>query len=164
METITSLVGDYHLIRIMPNLPAAVGEGMMLYATTTATENEIEVFSKLMAPSGRLLRIDEELIDAGCALSGCGPAFVYKFIDSLAKGGVEAGLTYEDAKTLAAQTVLGAAKHLLNDDREPDELVDAVCSPGGATIEGVKVLDASDFDEVIGNTVRASFKRTKELG
>ncbi len=148
-------------IRIMPNLPVTVGDGMVLY-TTHNTETE-EIVSA-MQYSGVWERIDEELIDAASALSGCGPAFVFMYIKALALGGEKCGLPFDTALKLASQTVLGSAKMLMETRRDPDELKDAVCSPGGSTIEGVKSLYGDNLDETVIKAVGKSFKRTIELG
>ncbi|MBR4099570.1 MAG: pyrroline-5-carboxylate reductase [Clostridia bacterium] len=153
------------IIRIMPNTPVAVGEGMILYAPCKAiTEDEEAEFKKILEFSGRLDKLPEELIDAGCSISGCGPAFVYMFCESMAKAGVELGLDSDKAVEYAAQTLLGAARLLLTSGKTPEELRTAVCSPNGSTIEGVEVLQNSAFDKAVNDALKASFKRTKELG
>lgn len=152
-------------IRIMPNTPVYVGEGMILYSLCKAiTEDEENEFKKLLEFAGRLDRLDEDLIDAGCAISGCGPAFVYMFAQSIAKAGEKCGLPPEKAVKYAAQTLLGAAKLMLNSPKSPETLKQEVCSPKGATIEGVISLENSQFDRSVGDAIQASFKRTKELG
>lgn len=150
------------VIRIMPNLPVAVGNGMVLYCANehTATEELVSA----MQYSGAWAAIKEEDIDAASAVSGCGPAFVFMYIKALALGGVQSGLAYDTAITLATQTVLGSAQMLMQSDKTPDELITAVCSPGGSTIEGVKSLNGDNFDEIIAKAIDKSFKRTKELG
>jgi len=153
------------MIRIMPNTPVAVGEGMILYAPCKAiTEDEESEFKNILEFSGRLDKLPEELIDAGCSISGCGPAFVYMFCESMAKAGVELGLDSDKAVEYAAQTLLGAARLLLTSGKTPEELRKAVCSPNGSTIEGVEVLQNSAFDKAVNDALKASFKRTKELG
>lgn len=157
--------GDYPIIRIMPNTPAAVENGMILYCQSENVTNEqVQLFLNSMASAGTLDSIDETLIDAGCAVSGCGPAFVYMFIDALADGGVKCGLLREQALIYAAETVLGAAKMVKESGISPEELKNAVCSPNGSTIEGVKVLESLNLKDTCISAVLASFKRTKELG
>ncbi len=152
-------------IRIMPNTPVLVGEGMILYSLCKAiTESEEEEFKNLLEFAGRLDRLDEDLIDAGCAISGCGPAFVYMFAQSMAKAGEKCGLPPEKSIKYAAQTLLGAAKLMLNSTKSPETLKQEVCSPKGATIEGVNSLENSNFDQCVGDAIEASYKRTKELG
>ncbi len=153
------------IIRIMPNTPVMVGEGMILYSPCKAiTDEEIVEFNQILEFSGRLDRLDEELIDAGCVVSGCGPAFVYMFAESMAKAGSEFGLENEKAIEYAAQTLLGAAKLMLESGKTPETLRQEVCSPKGSTIEGVISLQNSDFDKNVNTALEASFKRTKELG
>ena len=103
------LGGGLPLIRIMPNTPAAVGAGTILYAAQNVTDAQLNAFRAVLAQAGLLLPLPEEKIDAASAISGCGPAFCFQFADALALGGVRAGLSYPDACRLAAQTMLGAA-------------------------------------------------------
>ena len=153
------------IIRIMPNTPAAVGEGMLLYsAGEGVSEQDLEEFRSLLSDAGRLLALPEEQLDAGSALSGCGPAFVCLFAEALADGGVLSGLKRQDALLLAAQTLLGTAKLLLVSGKHPGELKDQVCSPGGTTIEGVRQLEEAGFRGSVMNAVFASFEKNKRLG
>ncbi len=153
------------MIRIMPNTPVAVGEGMILYAPCRAITKEDEIeFANILKFAGRLDKLAEELIDAGCSISGCGPAFVYMFAESMAKAGEELGLSGEKAIEYAAQTLLGAAKLMLTSGKTPETLRVEVCSPKGSTIEGVMSLQNSDFDKNVNHALKASYKRTKELG
>ena len=122
---------DFPVIRIMPNTPASVGEGMIQYCSSNVTAEEEEAFLKIMAPAGRLDAVPESLIDAASCVSGCGPAWVYQFIEALADGGVACGLPRAKAQEYAAQMVLGSAKLVLESGKHPGELKDAVCSPGG---------------------------------
>lgn len=157
--------GKYPVIRIMPNTPAMIGKGMILYCCNDqVTNEETEEFLKLIKNAGLAENLDESLIDAGCAVSGCGPAFVYMFIEALAEGGVKSGLPKEKALKFAAQTVLGAGEMVLSTNKTPEELKNAVCSPNGSTIEGVHHLDSTDFAKTVQDAVAASFKRTVELG
>ncbi len=166
IERISELLGaEYPIIRIMPNTPAAIGEGMILYTANAAvTAEEEAAFTQLMQAAGTFDRLPEALIDAGSALSGCGPAFVYLFIEALADGAVECGLPRDKALRYAAQTVKGAAQMVLTDGRHPGELKDAVCSPGGSTIVGVHTLEDGAFRGAVMGAVQAAFDRTKELG
>lgn len=153
------------IIRIMPNTPVSVGEGMILYSPCKAiTDDDINEFSNMLKFAGRLDKISEELIDAGCAISGCGPAFVYMFLESVAKAGNECGLDLEKAIEYAAQTLIGAAKLMLQSGKSPEILREEVCSPKGATIEGVLSLQNSQFDSAVNNAVKASYNRTVQLG
>ena len=142
IETIRSLAGGgYKVIRIMPNTPVEVGEGEILYTRSdNVSEEELSKFLSVMRYAGQLTPIPESLMDAGCSLSGCGPAFVFKFIRALAQGGMDAGLDADTAITLAAQTVVGAAKLLTASPLDPETLIKNVCSPGGSTIAGRRRL------------------------
>ena len=163
-DQIRAWAGDLPVIRIMPNTPVAVGEGMTLYtATDDVTAEQLDGFVQMMEWSGKLCHLPESLIDSGCAVSGCGPAFVYLFIEAMAGGGVEKGLSPEQSLQLAAQTVLGAAQMVLETGRDPIALKDAVCSPGGATLQGVAALDRGDLRGTVLSAVDAAYKRTLEL-
>ena len=152
------------VIRIMPNTPVAVGQGMVLYTPEeTVTAAQEADFCRVLSCAGRLSKIPEALMDAGSAVSGCGPAFAYLFIEALADGGVECGLPRQQALDLAAQTVLGAARMVLETGRHPGELKDAVCSPGGTTIAGVHALENGGFRSVAMDAVTAAYRRTLEL-
>ena len=150
-------------IRMMPNTPVAVGEGRILYAAE-ASSAETEGFKTLFSCAGALYELDEKLMDAGSALSGCGPAFVYQFIEALADGGVACGLPRALAIELAAGTLLGASKTLLESGAHPGALKDAVCSPGGSTIMGVKALEDGGLRSTAMNAVIQAYCKTKELG
>ena len=157
--------GNIPTIRIMPNTPVAVGKGVVLAAgNSLVTKDKLLNFKATMEAAGDIEFIDEALIDAGTALSGCSPAFVYMFIDALAKGAAEAGLPEGDSLKYAAKTLIGAATLLLESGKCPEELRDAVCSKGGSTIEGVRSLISDDFEAVVKRAVNASYKRTVELG
>ncbi|MBQ8549996.1 MAG: pyrroline-5-carboxylate reductase [Clostridia bacterium] len=164
-DRVSEAVGTAPVIRIMPNTPVAVGEGMIVYCgNDRVTEDDKTAFCEFMSASGKLDEIKEELIDAATVVSGCGPAFVYMFIKALADGGAECGLADDKALAFAAQTVFGSALNLMQSDKTPRELIDAVCSPGGSTIEGVRSLEGDDLSGIISAAVAKSFKRTQELG
>lgn len=166
IETIRTLAGGpYKVIRIMPNTPVEVGKGEILYtASDNVTGEELERFLSLMRHAGELTPIAESLMDAGCSVSGCGPAFVYKFIRALAQGGADVGLDEDTALALAAQTVIGAARLLTDSPLDPDTLIQKVCSPGGSTIEGVRSLDKDNFEKAVADAVAASYRRNLALG
>ena len=156
--------GDYPVIRIMPNTPASVGAGMIQYCTSGVTAEEEADFLRLMAPAGRLDALPEALIDAASCVSGCGPAWVYQFIEALADGGVACGLPRAKAQEYAAQMVLGSAKLVLESGQHPGALKDAVCSPGGSTIQGVRVLEEKGMRGAVMDAVLAAYNKTKEMG
>lgn len=153
--------GAYRVIRIMPNTPAAIGEGMILYAAPDVEASDIKAFKEMLSEAGKLSELPEQLMDAGSAVSGCGPAFVYMFIEALADGGVLAGLPRAKAYELAEQTLIGSAKLLMTKAKHPGELKDAVCSPGGTTIEGVRVLEEGGFRGIVMDAVEAAHEKNK---
>lgn len=156
--------GDYPVIRIMPNTPASIGEGMILYACgEDVTKDEETAFLDAMAGAGRLSPLPEKLIDAGSAVSGCGPAFVDLFIEALADGGVACGLPRASAVELAAQMTLGSAALVLASGEHPGSLKDAVCSPGGTTIQGVRKLEEAGFRGAVMDAVIAAYEKNADL-
>ena len=165
MATIQQLAGGaYPVIRIMPNTPVSLGAGMILYCADGVAQEDLDAFCTLMAGAGRLDALPESLIDAGCAISGCGPAYVYLFIEALADGGVACGLPRDKAMTYAAQTLMGAAEMVLNSGSHPGALKDAVCSPAGSTIQGVRALEMGGFRSTAMEAVLAAYEKTRELG
>ncbi len=152
------------LIRIMPNTPVSVGEGVIVYTCKNVSAEQEKAFLILMEQSGLVEKIEEAKIDAASALHGCGPAFVYLFIDALADGAVSCGLSRDAALRFAAATASGAAKMVLKTGQHPGELKDAVCSPGGSTIQGVRVLEEKGLRAAAMDAVAASYQRTLELG
>ena len=163
---IQELAGEkYPVIRIMPNMPVSVGEGMILYDTSAnVTDDQLNGFLECMAYSGKLDRLSEKLIDAGTSVSGCGPAFAFLFVEALTQGGVACGLPEEQAMLYAKQTLLGAAKLAMESLNHPAQLRQAVCSPGGSTIEGIHALEKAQFPEAVIEAVKASYQRNQELG
>ena len=149
------------IIRIMPNTPVAVGAGLILYACSPlVTEAQEKGFLEAMKLAGKFSKIDEKLIDAGSAVSGCGPAFAALFIEALADGGVACGLPRAKALEFAAQTAMGTAKLILDKDKHPGVLKDEVCSPGGTTIQGVRALEAGGFRSAAMEAVIAAYDKT----
>lgn len=161
---IRQLAGDMPVIRIMPNTPVSVGQGVILYCSSGAEQDTVKDFVNDMRYSGNLYAVSENLIDAGCSVSGCGPAFMYMFASAVAKGGEACGLSPEQSIEFAAATMAGAAEMLLTSEKTPEQLTDAVCSKGGSTIEGVNVLKNSDFEKTVIDCIKAAYKRNLELG
>lgn len=156
--------GDYPVLRIMPNTPCSIGEGMVLYTPGPGvTEDEERIFLQAMAGAGRFSAIPEKLMDAGSAVAGCGPAYVDLFVEALADGGVACGLPRVQALEFAAQMVVGSAKLILESGRHPGALKDAVCSPGGTTIQGVRKLEEAGFRGAVMNAVIAACEKNKSL-
>lgn len=151
-------------IRVMPNTPALIGCGASaLCAAENVTADEKNLVCNLLSAVGLCVELPEKHFDIVTGLSGSGPAFVFTFIEALADAGVMGGLTRADATTLAAQTVLGAAKMVLESSRHPASLRDDVASPGGTTIAGLLALDAAGFSTAVHAAVAAAARRSKEL-
>jgi pyrroline-5-carboxylate reductase len=153
------------VIRVMPNTPALVGAGASAFALgKNATAADGELAKKLLSAVGVAVQVKESLLDAVTGLSGSGPAYVYQFIEALSDGGVAAGLPRDIATRLAAQTVLGAAKMVLETGQHPGALKDQVTSPGGTTIEGLHALEKGKLRATVMSAVRAATEKSKKLG
>ena len=153
------------ILRIMPNTPCAVGAGVVLYdANTLVTGEQLDSFTAAMAGAGLLDRLEERLIDAGSAVAGCGPAFLSLFLEALADGGVTCGLPRQKALTYAAKMAEGTAKLMLETNQHPGVMKDAVCSPAGSTIAGVRALEEHAFRAAAMDAVIAAMERNRELG
>ena len=153
------------VLRVMPNTPCAIGKGMTaLCGGSTAKEEHFTDVEAILAASGRVERIEEGQMDAFSAVAGCGPAFIYPYIEALADGGVAAGLPRKQAMTYAAQMALGAAAMVLESGEHPGALKDAVCSPGGSTIEGVAQLERHGLRAAAIDAVLAAWKKNGSLG
>jgi pyrroline-5-carboxylate reductase len=153
------------LIRIMPNTPCLVGASASGYSpSSAATADDVALVDRLMNAVGKAFRVPENLLDAVTGLSGSGPAYVYVIIEALADGGVRAGLPRDVAQALAAQTVLGAAKMVLETGSHPAALKDMVASPGGTTIAGLHALERGGLRATLIDAVEAASRRATELG
>lgn len=150
---------DATVVRVMPNLAAEHGTMAAAVTWTDEDDDVRQIFDDL----GEFVEIDEAHMDVATALNGSGPAFVYYFLQSMAKAGIEAGLDPDDAETLAAQTFKGAAETVLRSDEGVEDLIDAVCSPNGTTIEGMEILWDSDVKAEIGAALVAATERSREL-
>ena len=156
---------DLPIIRIMPNTPVAIGKGMIQYCRNSLVTDEVLTdWLTDMQYCGRLDALDEKLIDAAAALSGAGPAFMYMFIEALADGAVACGIPRAKAYEYAAATMAGSAELVLSSGQHPGALKDAVCSPGGSTIAGVRVLEEKGFRGAAMDCIIAACQRNKELG
>ncbi len=152
------------VIRVMPNTPAFVGEGMTaLSRGKMASDEDIALASSLFSSIGRVAILDESQMDAATALSGSGPAYMFYMLDALAEGGKECGLSYNEALLLAAQTMFGAAKMVLSGTKNPDELMRDVTTPGGTTEAGVRVMDLKNIRQILVETVASAAARSREL-
>jgi pyrroline-5-carboxylate reductase len=152
------------VIRVMPNMPCAVGEGATAYCLgKNASERDGGIAKKLFGAVGVTVELKEESIDAATGLSGSGPAYFYLIIKALADAGVKEGLPRDVAEKLAAQTAKGAGAMVLKSGKTPDELIDMVRSPGGTTAEGLKVMEERKVVEAMIEAVRAAIKKAREL-
>ncbi|MDT9545798.1 MAG: pyrroline-5-carboxylate reductase [Chlorobium sp.] len=156
---------DMRVIRVMPNTPAFVGEGMSaLCRGKMASTRDSDIVSSLLGAIGRVVLLEESQMDAATALSGSGPAYMFHILASLAEGGEQCGLTREEAILLGAQTMLGAATMVLNGDKSPEELIRQVTTPGGTTEAGLKVMEEGNIRAILVDTVEAAAARSRELG
>ena len=165
IRALSDMLGGAPVIRIMPNTPAAVGEGVILYCPGEGvTEADEAAFLALMAPAGVCVRLEESKLDMGSAVTGCGPAFVCLLMEAMTDAGVRCGLPRDKASLFAMQTFLGTAKLALDTGRDPAALRAAVCSPAGSTIEGVAALEKHGARYAMLEAVDAAYRRTAELG
>ena len=165
LEQMASVVKNERvgLIRIMPNTPVAIGQGVIsLTRSQAVTDQQLAQVNQLLA--GALYEIEEKLMDPATAVAGCGPAFVYQMIEAMADAGVALGLPRSQSLQMAAQTFQGASQMVLETGEHPARLRDAVCSPGGSTIAGVNRLEQVGLRGDIIAGVEAAYKRTQEMG
>lgn len=152
------------ILRVMPNTPAMIGEGMIVFESGDSLTNDERAFAQTLFGSvGDVISLEPKLMDAVTAVSGSGPAYVYLFIEALADGGVKAGLPRPVALRLAAQTVKGAALMVSETGVHPGELKDRVCSPGGTTIEAVAVLEQKGLRGAVIAAVEACRAKSEQL-
>ena len=152
------------IIRIMPNTPTAIGKGVIPYCRNAlVAEETLKDWREDMRFCGLLDALEERLIDAASALSGSGPAFMYMFVEALADGAVACGLPRAKAIEYAAMTMAGSAEMLLATRQHPGALKDAVCSPGGTTIQGVRTLEEAGFRGAAMDAVIAAYEKTLTL-
>ena len=165
-ERLASLLPErVRILRVMPNTPAMVGEGMTVFEQgNTLSREEYEFALQLFSAVGRVSEAESQQMDAVTGVSGSGPAYVYVFIEALADAGVRAGLPRSKAYELAAQTVLGSARMVLETAEHPGRLKDNVCSPAGTTIEAVAALERCGFRNAILEAVDACVTKSKSIG
>ena len=155
---------NHSVIRVMPNVAIAVAEGMNVFTVgKNVKPAEVEMIRKFFSALGRCIEVDESLMDAVTGLSGSGPAYAFLMIDALADGGVAAGLPRDKAIELAAQTLFGAAKMVLELGDHPDVLRDRVTSPAGTTIEGVRVMERCGVRSALIEAVLAATEKSKSM-
>jgi len=160
-----NLDNNIKVVRIMPNTPALVGEGMTVYAVgSELSEEQHNDIKSIFGTFGRYREIDEKLIDPVSSISGCSPAYVYVMIEAMADGAVLEGVPRAMAYEFAAQAVLGSAKMVLETGVHPGELKDRVCSPGGTTIEAIAALEKNGFRHALIEAVKAATEKSRLLG
>lgn len=152
------------LVRCMPNTPALVGEGVTAFCPNAqVTDEECAQVEALLSSFGKAIRLKENLMDAETAVGGSAPAYVYAFIEALADAGVAEGLPRAQAQEIAAQTVLGSAKMVLETGKHPGQLKDEVCSPGGTTVAGLVALEQSGFRAATINAIQAAAAKSRQM-
>ena len=153
------------LVRVMPNTPALVGEGAAAFCRGPGTDDsDAALVEQMLSAVGICVEVEEKLMDAVTGLSGSGPAYVYLAIEALSDGGVKMGLSRQVAMRLAAQTVMGAARMVLETGRHPGELKEQVTTPGGTTIEGLRALENAGVRKAFMDAVEAAALKSKQLG
>ena len=165
IKTIEEIAGNIPVIRIMPNTPALVNEGMSAickgnYATDKHVELAIEIFKSV----GKVIRANEKDIDIITAISGSGPAFYYYIINEIAKAGEKLGLDYKTCLTLSTQTAYGSAKMIMESGTDPEQLIINVTTPGGCTAVGNDILKENKISEILFDTIEKTAKKAFELG
>ncbi|MBK3332729.1 pyrroline-5-carboxylate reductase [Persephonella atlantica] len=158
-----NLMKDSFIVRAMPNTPALVGEGAIGVSFENDSPEIKEKIIDLLSSLGTVVEVDEKLMDVVTGLSGSGPAYVFMFIEGLIQGGIKGGLSYNQSRELAVQTVLGAAKMLKETGEHPSILRDKVSSPGGTTIYALHRLEEKGFKDAVISAVEEATKRSKEL-
>lgn len=157
--------GEIPVVRIMPNTPVAVGKGFIAYCCNGLVDRDaLAELVRDLRFSGELGQVEEKLMDVAGTVTGCGPAYMYMFLEAIADGAVACGLPREQAMRYAAITMSGAAQMVLDTHKHPGALKDAVCSPGGSTIEGVRALEENGFRGAVIDAITAAFRKNQQLG
>ncbi len=156
---------DTTVLRIMPNTPAMVGQGMILLTGPSDIPEELFTrLEKMLAAAGDFERVSEDMIDSLTSVTSCSPAYIYMLIEAMADGAVQVGIPRDMAQRLAAKTVQGSAAMVTESGMHPGELKDAVCSPGGSTIVGVTALEECGFRNAVIQAIVRSAEKNKDLG
>ena len=160
LEKLGAALGDRPIVRIMPNIPVSVGAGVTLLCPNgQISAEELQTVEDLLAASGLVSELDEGHLDAAGGVTGCGPAFAAMFVEALADGAVACGLPRREALAFAAQMLKGSAQLLLETGGHPGSLKDRVCSPGGSTIQGVRLLEERAFRAAVTDAVIATYEK-----
>lgn len=164
IATLQHYVPDSKIVRVMPNHCCLVGTGAAGYSGGPGvTDEDLDKVKSILESSGLAVEVDEEDLDAVTGLAGSSPAFMYMVLDAMADVGELYGISRDKSLKLSAYSMLGAANMVLNTEMSPEELVESVCSPGGTTIEGVRVLENSGLKNIIMAAVKASIERSMEM-
>ncbi len=165
INTIEEILGKIPVVRIMPNTPALVNEGMSAVCKGTfAAEKDVLIAESIFKSIGKVIVTDEKYIDIITAISGSGPAFYYYIIDEIAKAGEKLGLDYQTCLKLSAQTALGSAKMITESGINPEQLIKNVTTPGGCTAAGNEVLKENNVSDILFETIDKTAKKAFELG
>ena len=165
LDSLCTGAGHQRVVRVMPNTPSLIGRGASAFCCgRQVSQSDRAQVAEVLSAVGLAVEVDEPQMDAVTGLSGSGPAYVYVMVEALADGGVAAGLPRSLAMQLATQTVIGAAEMIQKTGRHPGELKDAVASPGGTTIAGLKALEENGLRAALIAAVTAAAKRSGELG
>ena len=160
--------GLQNIVRLMPNLPATVNEGMIALCTkdkvSSEFNQEVEFVKEILSCAGKVEQVSEKLMDVVTAVSGSGPAYGFMFIEALADAAVLLGMPRNQAYIYASQTLKGAAQMVLESCEHPAKLKDAVCSPGGTTIQAVKSLEEKGFRSAVISAVESAYNKSVDLG
>ena len=160
----TQVADKARIVRVMPNTPALIGEGMSAFCTEKGiSASDRKTVEEILQSFGEVVEVEERLMDAVTGLSGSGPAYIYMIIEALADGGVLMGLPRDTAQKLAAQTVLGSARMVMETGKHPGELKDAVTSPAGTTIRALEILEEKGLRSALIEAVKAAAERSREL-
>lgn len=165
IETIKKMIGtNLPVCRVMPNTPCMIGEGMSVISCHKYNARNKEFVYKIFYSIGNVIELDENLFDTVTSISGSGPAYVYTFINAMVKGGILGGLTEKDCRELVITTFIGAAKMIQhNPDKPIEQLIEAVCSKGGTTIEAINKFNENNLMDIIIQGIKACRLRSKEL-
>ena len=163
-QNISSFNASLPIVRLMPNLPVIIGEGMIGLCHRNVDTKIISTIVTLLEATGRIEIVDEKLMDVVTAVSGSGPAYVALFVEAMADAAVKLGMTRDKAYIYACQTLKGSATYLLNTEQHPGILKDAVCSPSGTTIAAIEALEKTGFRSSLMSGITASYNRSVELG
>ncbi|MEG1510211.1 MAG: pyrroline-5-carboxylate reductase [Clostridia bacterium] len=163
-STIKNLCNDINVVRIMPNTPCMIGEGMSCILKDSAQPQQLDFIKNIFASIGKIEMVEESQFDAVVSVSGSGPAYVYAFIDAMIKGGINGGLSPETSKILTLQTFLGATKMVQNSEEPISSLIQKVCSKGGTTIQAIDSFKQDNLEQIICNGIEKCKNRSIELG